>query len=85
MRQYGAVVRLNTHLVRLLLAIIRAKTEVPQWSRNVTAGQLDIQITSDVDLDELEQPVLKPVGEVNDMPSVQWSKFVAADRVFDVK
>ena len=52
----------------------------------------------DVDLEELgqphvvrheceplDQPVLGPVGEVNDTPPVQWSRFVAANRVLDVK
>ena len=67
-------------------------------SGDVSAGQLDVQVTSDVNLDELgqphvvryeceplDQPVLGPVGEVNDTPPVQWSRFVAANRVLDVK
>ena len=61
-------------------------------------AQLDIQVTLDVDLDEfgqpyivrqarepLDQPVLGPVGEVNNTPLVQWPRFIAADRVLDVK
>jgi hypothetical protein len=61
-------------------------------------GQLNVQITSDVDLNKLgqphfvrhaceplDQPVIGPVGEVNDTPPVQWSRFVAANRVLDVK
>ena len=66
--------------------------------RDVAAGQLDVQVTSDVDLDELgqphvvrheceplDQPLLGPVGEVNDTPPVQWSRFVAVNRMLDVK
>ncbi len=61
-------------------------------------GQLYVQITSDVDLDKLgqphlvrheceplDQPVLDLVGEMNDAPSVQWSQFIAANRMLNVK
>ena len=61
-------------------------------------GQLNVQITSDVDLNKLrqphfvrhaceplDQPVLGPVGAVNNTPLVQWPRFIAADRVLDVK
>ena len=82
----------------LLLALTSTKTEVPQWSGDVVTAQLDVQVTSDVDLDKfgqphivrhacepLDQPVLGPVGEVNNTPLVQWPRFIAADRVLDVK
>ena len=29
--------------------------------------------------------MLEPVGEVNDTPLVQWSRFIATNRVLDVK
>ncbi len=74
------------------------KVEAPRGSGDVAAGQLDVQVTTDVDLDELgqphvvrheceplDQPVLGPLGQVNDTPPVQWSRFVAANRVLDVK
>ena len=61
-------------------------------------AQLDVQVTSDVDLDklgqphivrhareQLNQPVPGSVGEVNNAPLVQWPRFIAADRVLDVK
>jgi hypothetical protein len=61
-------------------------------------SQLYVQITSDVDLDKLgqphfvrheceplDQPALDLVGEVNDAPSVQWSQFIAANRMLNVK
>ncbi len=82
----------------LLLALTSTKTEFPQWSGDVVTAQLDVQVTSDVDLDKfgqphivrhacepLDQPVLRPVGEVNNTPLVQWPRFIAADRVLDVK
>jgi hypothetical protein len=47
-----AFVRLNTHPARLLLALTSTKTEVPQWSGDVVTAQLDVQVTSDVDLDK---------------------------------
>ncbi len=80
------------------LLLTGTKAEAPRGSGDVAAGQLDVQVTSDVDLDELGQPhvvrhecepfdqsVLGPVDEVNDTPPVQWSRFVAANRVLDVK
>ena len=61
-------------------------------------GQLNIQVTSDVDLDKLgeprvfrhpsealDQPVLDGVGEVSDAPFTQRARVIAANRVLDVK
>ncbi len=88
--------RFISHFFALLLT--GPKAEAPRGSGDVAAGQLDVQVTSDVDLDELgqphvvrdereplDQPVLWAVREVNDTPLVQWSRFVAANRVLDVK
>ena len=66
--------------------------------RNVATGQLDVQVISDVYLNEfrqphvvrhecepLSQPVLEPVGKVSNTPPVQWLRFVAVYRVLDMK
>jgi len=86
------------HLHMNGLFYARSELTAPRGSGYVAAGQLDVQVTLDVDLDELgkphivrheceplDQPVLGPVGEVNDTPPVQWSQFAAANRVLDVK
>ncbi len=85
--------RLKVHQQQVLEARV-----VAGRSGDFAAGQLDVQITSDVDLDELGQPhvvrhecepldyfAVGPVGGVNDTPRVQRSRFVAANRVLDVK
>lgn len=64
----------------------------------IATGQLDVQVISDVDLNEfrqprvvrhecktLSQPMLESVGEVSDTPPVQWLRFVAVNRVLDMK
>lgn len=40
----------------LLLALTSTKTEIPQWSGDIVTAQLDVQVTSDVDLDKFGQP-----------------------------
>jgi len=76
----------------LSLLLTGTKTEAQRWSGVVATCQLDVQVTLDVDFDELGQPhaipheceyfdqtVLGPFGEVNDPPSIQWLRFVAAN------
>lgn len=65
---------------------------------SVTPSELNAKIVSNVDLYEFGQPhgvchecesvnhsLVRIVGEVNNTPLVEWTRFVANDRVLDVK
>ena len=82
----------------LTLLLTGTNAEAQRGSGDVATGQLDVQVISDVDLNELRQPhvvrheckplsqpVLESVGEVSDTPPVQWLRFVAVNRVLDMK